>query len=350
MKTILSLLMCTPFITFAQYNSTQNLNYLMWGAEAILGNSTMSFDYYQNVNRRNDLIKENKVNTIKTVKVHTDGKKEVSAERTYNADGLPIKDVNKYTTTEFSYSGKLLTDVVRTSKKKVLKTHADYDGQGRIVHITKHRNGKLKSEYRYVYYQDHQTSLVEQINYGRKTKVFKYVTEYDDLLKKPTRSQYFINGKLKRNWTYSCDDKGEVLPKNVTEISSCSYNARNNDGSYIEYTRTITDGKVYLNENTYTKDSILTDSKRYYNEKILVYHYSIDGKTSTSENFNLRGKRTYKYSNTTDEHGNRISWKGYTRKDKVKYGYDCTFSEKNLVEKVQYLTDKYYFDFEYTFF
>jgi len=349
MKTILSILAMLPFLTFAQYNSSQTLNYLMWGPEFIISNS-MPYDYYQDVRKRDELIRENHVNTVKTVKTKSNGKEKVVSESSYNADGLPIKDVNEYATTELSYNGKLLTDVVRKHKRETLKTHADYDDQGRIVHITKHRNGKLQSEYNYVYYKDHETSLVEHISYGRKQKVFKYVTAYDDLLKKPTKAQYFINGKLKRNWTFSCDDKGEVLPKNVTEISSCSYNARNNDGSYIEYYRTINEGKVYLVENTFSKDSVLTDSKQYYNEKILIFHATYNQRTTISEHFNNRGKRQYKYSSTTDEHGNRISWKGYYRNDKVKYGYDCVFGENDLVEKVQYIDEKSCLNFEYTFF
>jgi len=323
----------------------------MWGPEFIIGNS-MTYDYYNGVNRRNELIKEHKVSAVKTYKVRNNGTKEVTSERTYNTDGLPTKEVNKYATTEYAYSGTLLTDVSRKTKKNVTLTHADYDTEGRIIHITKSVNGKLKSEYRYVYYSGNKTSLVEQINYRNKHKanVYRYVTTFDDVLQKATLSQYFVNGVLKRKWSYSCDDKGEVQQKNVKEVSSCSYNARNNDGSYIEYTRTITDGKVYLNENTFSKDSALLDSKRYYKEKILVYHYWIDGNTSTSENFNTKGKRTYKYSNTTDGNGNRIAWKSYTKKDKVRFGYDCSFTEKNLVEKVQYLRDKYYFNFEYTFY
>ena len=349
MKALVTLLALVPFLSLAQNNSSNTLNYLIWGPEFIIGNS-MSYDYYAGVNRRNELIKEHKVNTVKAYELKNNGSKKVTSERVYNADGLPIKEVNKYATTEYSYSGTLLTDVNRKAKRKVIKTHADYDAEGRIVHITKNVNGKLRTEYKYVYYSGHQTSLVEQVNYGLQTKVYKYVTEYDDVLKKPTRSRYFVNGVLKRNWTYSCDDKGEVQQKNVKEVSSCSYDAKNNDGSYIQYTRTITDGKVYLNENTFSKDSVLLDSKRYYNEKTLVYHYWIDGNTSTSENFNDNGKRIYKYSNTTDGNGNRIAWKSYGRKDQVKFGYDCKFSEKNLVEKVQYLSDKYSINFEYTFY
>lgn len=349
MKSILSFLAVVPFFSFAQYNSTQTLNYLIWGPDFIISNS-MPYDYYNSKDERDQRIRENHVNSVKTVTVKKNGKKKVRSERIYNSNGLPIKEVNSFATSEYTYNGELLTDVVRTTKKQVTKTHADYDDEGRIVHITKHVNGKLGSEYKYVYYQGHQTSLVEQINYGRKTKVYKYVTEYDAVLKKPTRSQYFINGELQRNWTYSCDEKGEVSSKKVPEVSSCSYNARNNDGSYIEYTRTISNGKVFLDENTFTKDSVLIDSKRYYNEKILVFHHHKEGNTTVNESFNNRGKRTHKYTTTTDNNGNRIAWNGYTKKDKVKYGYNCIFSEQNLVQKVQYLSDKHFYSFEYNFF
>lgn len=349
MKTLTSLLALLPFSSFAQLNSNQTLDYLMWGPEFIM-NNFMPYDYYSGTEKRDKVILENHVNTVKTVTVRANGKKKVVSERGYNADGLPVFEIIDKQKTELSYKGRLLTDVVRTKGKNVLKSHADYDNEGRIVHITKYKNGKLSTEYKYVYYQGNQTSLVEQTNYGIKSTTYKYITEYDDLLKKPTRSQYYINGKLKRNWTYSCDDKGEVLPKNVTEVSSCSYDAKNSDGSYIEYYRTIKEDEVYLIENTFSKDSVLLDSKQFYNEKILVFHATYNQTTTMSEHFNKRGKRTYKYTNVMDANGNRISWKNYNRKDKLTFGYDCVFGENQLVEKVQYLTDKYYYNFEYTFF
>lgn len=349
MKTLLLSLFLLSFIPFGQSQIDQNANYFNWNPEFLI-NNYMPFDYYKSTNRRNELIKENRVNTIKTFKVRKDGTREIANEKYYNSDGLPIREVNRFHTTTYTYKGLLLTDVSRKTKKNLSVTHADYDSEGRITHITKHENGKLKSEYRYVYYEGHKTSFTEQITYGRKTYVSRYITEYDDLLKKATRSQLFINGELKGNWIYSCDEKGIIQKKNVQEVTSCSYNQQNNDGSYIEYTRTIQKGKIYLNENAYSKDSVLTDSKVFYNENILVYHFSTDGITSTSENFNTRGKRIYKYSSISDANGNRTAWKFYTKKDKIRYGYNCVFSDKNLVQKVTYLTNKYAYDFEYTYF
>lgn len=349
MKTLLLSLSFVLFTLFTQSQTDQNVNYLIWNPEFLI-NNYMPFDYYSSINRRNELIKENKVNTIKAFKVKKDGTREIANEKSYNSDGLPIKEVHRNYTVTYSYNGLLLTDVSRKTKKNLSVTHADYDSEGRITHITKRENGKLQSEYRYEYYEKHKTSFVEQITYGRKTYVSRYITEYDDLLKKATRSRFFINGKLEKSWIYSCDEKGVMQKKNVDEVTSCSYNQQNNDGSYIEYTRKIQDGKIYLHEDTYSKDSTLLDSKVFYNEKILVYHFSSDGMTSISENFSLRGKRTYKYSYTSDANGNRIAWKSYSKKDKAKYGYDCTFSHQNLIQKVTYLSNKYSYDFEYTYF
>jgi hypothetical protein len=335
MKTILSLFFLLPFVSSAQYSKQRVLDYLTLGPGFVISNQT-NYDYYMYPYQNENLMKTNHVSSVKICKVKKNGKKHVESERTFNENGLLTKEVNDYATTVYTYDGTLLTNVVKTVKKKEFVTHADYDQQNRVVRIVKTKGGKLTSEYHYEYFEGNKTSLVEQINYGRKTNCYKYVTEYDELLKTAKRSQYFVNGVLKRNWTYSCDEKGEMVEKKVVESASCEYNARNNDGSYIEYTRSIREGKVYLLEKTFTKDSLLIDTKQYYKEKILIAHIMYDGNSTVSEYFNNRGKRYSKYSNTVDSNGNAIAWRSYTRRDKVKFSFDSR--------------DNYFINFEYTFF
>lgn len=79
MKTLL-LSFSVLFIGSMQFSFAQNTNYLLWGPEFLI-NNRLQFDYYKDADTRNALFRENKVHSVKIVKVKKDGKRELATEK-----------------------------------------------------------------------------------------------------------------------------------------------------------------------------------------------------------------------------------------------------------------------------
>ena len=306
MKTFFLILTLLPIISFAGYGPNSDaymLNSLRWAAKYEVGIDYQQYMYY---GAKPDIIKQNKVGTVKSFNISKSGKKKEWYVRTYNLSGRLTQMKTTYGTVDYTYTDTLLSEIQRTGKKHTFRTSITYDSQARIVKLQSSKDNKPTSETVYVYFTGERTSLVERKIFGKKEKVYRLETDYDQLLKKATESRYTINGKLEKHWIYSCDEKGKIQEGKVERVTQCQYYGSNNDGSYIRYIRTVENGKDYLQEMTYTKDSVMTEYKNFLHDSILVSHNIYATHQDIFENFKKNGKRTYKSTQEKDSKGNII--------------------------------------------
>lgn len=349
MKTLLLLLLLFPVISFAwigQNSEASELSYLRWGAKYELG-----YDYQQNMYYGSNpkIMKQNKVSVVKSFSVNKHGKKKIWYERTFDLSGRLIQMKTDYNTVNYKFIDTLLSEIQRITKKHTFNTKIGYDSQSRIVSIQSFKDEKLNAETRYVYFSGEMASLVEKKIYGRKEKIYRLETDYDNLLKKATEARYVINGELKKRWIYSCDEKGKIQTSKLDEVSQCQYYSSNNDGSYSSYTRTIEDGKDYLQEIAFNKDSVMTGYKRFLHDSILVNHNTYSKEKDVFEAYKKNGKRYYKLIQEKDKNGNIIRHIDcYKPTDKAIITTSLLYSENNLIQEVTYQSGRKV-QFEYTY-
>lgn len=349
MKRVFLLFLLLPGMSFAwigQNSDDYVLNYLRWGAKYELG-----IDYQQNVyyGAKAETLKQNKVGSVKSFELNKHGQKKVWYERTYDFSGRLVQMKTDYNTVNYLFTDTLLSEIQRITKKGTFRTKIGYDSQSRIVKISSFKNEKLSSETNYIYFNEDKTSLVEKKLYGKKLKTYRLETDYDNLLKTATESRYLINGELEKRWIYSCDKKGKLLEKNVDEVTQCSYFSSNNDGSYISYTRLIEDGKDYLEELSFNKDSVLTKYKRFLHDSILVNHNTYSKEKDVLEAYKKNGKRSYKLIREKDPNGNITKYVDcYKPTDRSLITTSLVYSEKNLIQEVSYQSGRK-IQFEYTY-
>jgi len=347
MKTLLILTLLVPFSGFSRNHSDDEvLNYLKWGSEYIIGYQWESGVYAYTDAK---VVIKNKVHTIISYRVKKNGKREIETKKTFNQFGKLIQLVDGNETTDYVFSGDLLTEIIRTKKGTIWRTTCAYDDEKRVVSIRKMKNEKLLMETTYAYFEGLKTTVVEQKNFDGKKRVYRYETDYDVMLKRPTESRYLINGKLDKKWTYSCDEKGKVEKSAVEEVTQCSYTAANNDGSYIVFSRTIEDKEIYLQETTFNKDSVCTEYKRFYNDTVLVSHQVRVGNTSTYEAFKKKGKFMSKSISEYDERGNYVNYAYYNKRSKVTSSMKAKYMDNDLIQEVEYKSGTG-MTFEYSFY
>lgn len=349
MKTILTLILLAPFAVFSRnYSDDEVLNYMRWGSDYMIGYQWISSVYYYT---SADAVKDNNVKQIVSYELKKNGKKVLESTKTYNSKGQLIKMVMEDETIDIVFTNNLLTEIIRTEKTKVTHTFCAYDDQERMTSIRIMKNNELTSETNYVYFEGTNTSIVEQISYknAKKKKVYRLETDYDPLLKTATESRYTINGKLEKQWTYSCDQKGKEVKSDVEQITECSYSTPNPDGSYTTYSRTMDDDGVYLVEMTYGKDSVMREYKRFYNDTVLVSHQISKDNVTTFESFGKNGKFEYKAIHTYDDRGNRVNYENYNKRQKCTSSMKASYTDKDLVEEVTYASGRG-LQFEYAFY
>ena len=349
MKTLFLFILLLPLISFAGNGPNSDaymLSVLRWAAKYEVGIDYQQYQYY---GAKPEIMRQNKVGTVKSFNVSKHGKKKEWYTRTYNSFGRLTQMKTAYGTVNYTYKDTLLSEIQHTSKKHSFRTIITYDSQSRIVKLQSSKDNKPTSETVYAYFNREQTSLVERKVFGKKEKIYRLETDYDQVLKKATESRYTINGELQKRWTYSCDEKGKIQEGKVDEVTQCHYYSSNKDGSYISYTRTIEDGKDYLQENTFTKDSVMTEYKRFLHDSILVSHNTYSTNKDVFEGYRKNGKRNYKSIQEKDPNGNIIRRSDYYKStDKSVIITSFLYSEKNMIQEVTY-KDGSKVQFEYTY-
>ena len=343
MKNLL-LLLCVPFML--QAGNKDGLKYL----------NQVRWNYSQNnVARENAIFwmgnanaaQINRVATVKRFKMKKNGEKELIETKVYNTQGMIVERTYRDHKTTYKYKDTLLTSTFTQNKKSTFGSAYSYDNQDRLIHVKQFKNGKMRRETRYVYFEKNKLLSTEVFIYGKRTKVIRYETSYDELLRKPTAAFYYVNGELLKQWDFSCQEQGEIVKKDEKQASECTYNQSNADGSYSIFKRIIENKKLYLNRTDFTKDSIFIASYRYYNDNILISKSSFENNVSIYEAFTQKGKFKYKSIAKYDENKNILLSEIYNRRNKKRTSNTYNYIKNGLIQ--EYKSKNYNLVFEYTF-
>ena len=293
--------------------------------------------------------KENKVQSVTGYMISKRGKKEELDTKIFDVQGRMVQLNRKHSKEVYTYLDTLLTEVITTTKRSVTKRTYEYDEEDRMIASKYYKDDKLVSAFRFEYFDRIRRSLVEHTVYARKTTVSALKTSYDELLKKPTSAVFTVNGKVKKTWNYDCKEKGELV-KSPTEVvsSQCKFQQDNNDGSYSVFIRSIEQGKTYLTQTDFSKDSIFISQYKYFNDTILVEETIKDGKNFSYKYYSEKGKFQRKYEALYDEFGNQLAFMNYNHRNKLVYFTKATYNTQHLVTQVE-LGKKWKHTFEYNF-
>ncbi len=180
-----------------------------------------------------------------------------------------------------------------------------------------------------------------------KRKVFE-MKYYYDAQNKLIRSEYLKKGKINQSWVYECKEQGELLTSNKNELLSsvCTYREESSDGSYSVFTRSIVDGKVRLNKNIFSKDSILIGNEYYEKDSILIRKWSKSNGVDINEYYR-KGKldRSWVKKYNTN---NQLIESSFLRKGKLKNKSILSYDEAgNNSIKEEYFGRKMKLQFKY---
>ncbi len=323
-----------------------------------------------------DVRKKANIKGVKQTYINKKGKKGVT-EMEFNRKGFLISSKNP--SRKYEFKADYLHDSLQVySLSKSKKSKTEYKRE--FV------NGKKTSE---IKTDDGKQDYLMLIDYNASGKVneskvkqgkneYKMLYEYGNT-GKVTKNTYLKNNKIKKIWNYECKPEGALEASNKTEIisSKCEYREENSDGSYIVFERILREGKPYLTESKFTRDSIAYEINTYEKDSILTQSWTRNGLVETRTYFKKgkvqyqyrytyndkkqmllnehfkKGKKTYVYKNTYDEKGNRVLEENLSPEDlSVRSSHRREFNENGTLksEIVHYRGKLWYqFSFEYTF-
>ncbi len=243
------------------------------------------------------------------------------------------------------------TSVKSTNKKGKIKYSSDtkFNSKGRVIEFNDSRGGQTirynsdtiitenitfsKKQYsKITYHQENTTTTTRETNkdnklikeniitknekgqtisnFSRFGKKLEFSTEFKIFYNsegKIEKRQHFKNGILEHEWTYDCSDQGKLMKKeNVYESSTCKWVEEKNDGSYISYSRELSNGNSYLSKYEFNKDSVPLSVKVYLQDTILISHSEKIGTTEIVKHYNTKGKLINLNTIITNSEGQRI--------------------------------------------
>jgi len=247
----------------------------------------------------------------------------------------------------------------------------EYNDSNRVVKYTKYgNNNKLKQSTLNTYNADQQ--LVRKEVYDKLSTEPRYVWVYKYNEKGGrVETEYFVKGKLKSKWVFTCDDEGDKLKRKEEKLNTtCSIVEHNNDGSYIRiYRNTDEKGREQTSRWTYNKDSMIIAYERRNHKDVITskytQEYDSNGKRSlyTSykrgvdkirystkfkynandevierTDFNSKGEMKSRLTFVFDESGNIMEYTRYDSKNKERLKYIYSYNKKG--ELIAKLTTK----------
>ena len=294
MRKILLLILLFPIFAEAQKSMQQ-----FYELNSLIHN----YNYFDESITTAKLRKKLQIKSIKTNTSYKKSKKNNSTELTYNNMGKNTSFVTKKWSQEKIYENDTLESyVVTTSKKQKTEVESTYlDGYLKSRSVFK--NGKLFSTYTLAY---NQNKKITNSKLERNKKTFEIQNSYNDE-NKLIKTVYLIDNKIKKEWIYECKPEGQLVASKTEALSSfCTFREESADGSYATFTRTLKEGKPYLNKQLYNKDSVLVSSKTFLNDTILVWENTKINNVETFINYKKSGKFTYKQIIIRNNDGNVI--------------------------------------------
>jgi len=223
---------------------------------------TESIEGLQTAKKRKELgIKQ--VNLSRTYKG-----KESATSIEYNAQGRLVHSKNdnfERTSTYLNDTLEINRVIVDHGKTSVLKR--TYNDQGKLLLEENWEEGKLKTKIENTFRGN--DLLNAKLFYKGDNYEMKYEFDENQTL---TKSVFYKNDKLKQSWNYSCKPEGEAILASKTEMisSRCEYRDESADGSYSVFTRTIKNGYVQLEKETFSKDSIRLMQEFFHDDTVLI--------------------------------------------------------------------------------
>lgn len=280
---------------------------------------------------------KNNVKEFFKYKTNKKGEKILVEYRSFNKEGLLQKDSTRQRVISYYYKDTLLIKTENKTSKATIIRELSYNEKNLISRISVFSNNKKTVEKVFSYNELGKSTEIKNILFSKKGKedVYRLEREYNSN-GKMRKESYFENEVLKRTWNYECNEKGtlnEPAKKDIEMTTSvCHFEEESNDGSYKIFERIISSGKVYLNERSYTKDSILFLERRFFNETELIQERTYEKSRTTQINYS-KGKISNKSLTYRDENKNLISQINYNKKGKTQYYYHMYYNNLNLIEK-----------------
>ncbi len=261
-------------------------------------------------------------------------KYELTRTSVYNSQGLLTSYRFNDNVTDYVYNDTLLLETTYQWKKHTSRTIHTYSGDKRIM-TQDFRDGKLVQELTFMYDGEHciKSTCVE---YDHRRRVSTLEHTVDPLTGKVVKATYFVNGKLKKKWDYSCNDKGVATDAKIEAVSSyCTYNQENNDGSYSTFARSIREGKVYLTQTDFNADSTRIRTVEYLNDSIVVRKTDFIGKRVVTAVYNpKKSKLDYTVEYETNDQNHMVMQKFTDNKGKIIYMHEYAYLENGLVASI----------------
>ena len=335
-----------PALALAQLSSKnqRKLNELRyyddWGL-----NSIQQIYYYS----KKDQIKGSLVESVKYISVKRNGKERLSYTKWYNESGKVVKTANKRDTVYIDYQDSLVIATRRHTEKHRYRTKYAYDEQQRIISREEFKDDQLTQSTHYGYYMGKQKTFIERKTFGKNAHTYRLENSYDTLLHRVSKTVFLVDGKLKQQWNYECNEKGKIVDTKIeTTNSQCLFEQENLDGSYSIFTRSIINGKVKLTESLYSADSVYLGYRSYEKDSVLTQSYLINGNLEESKIYSRKGKVLFHQERVFDTFGNQLAHYEFDKKGNRRIISTCVYNAKNLLTEVTF-TKNFKQRFEYTF-
>lgn len=280
------------------------------------------------------------------------GKRKNEVITTYNQLGRVTSKKGKNYFNQYEYlNDTLLLKSTSVVKKKTYTTTLEYNTHLDITKIVRQKNDKITSEVNITY--NSKNKILTRINrYGKNLKhtaELKYYYLNEDKLSK---CEKYLDGKLDKIWTFTCDEKGKEVKQEIEESQQCTWNQEFNDGSYIRYSRTIEKDEIFLYKSYFTKDSVFYKSESFKNDSILKNRYEVQPNYTK---WTIYKKDKILFTNIDLLQNGLVTSHLYCNNSFLgrNYSYTNTYNSQQLIsEKVYYSNRKQQFHnfYEYTYY
>lgn len=326
-KIMLSALMLAATCTFAQSENN-------WNWDWDFDQSNYIPIYYtpaESVNQINFTIQKKNGKIEKFEKTFNESGKLLSLS-TYDKNDTKIPIVTyKYNAKNQITSSKSYKRGVL--KKEMTKTRTDEDKPLEV--IKRDSKGQIIYQKNWEYNTAHCVTKSEQYKKaGKLHRVWEY--EYFSPCEKSKTVLKNGKGKSLHTWNYDCKEEGEkVIPKKK-ELQVCKYEESSNEYLVKVMEKTNAKGEVYRSIRKYTlSDTLLLESKKLDAEGRLIQLTTYDKdpkKPLVSKNYR-KGKLRYSYDRTY-ENGN-VVYKKHSFKNKVRSTYKYQYENNRMVEETR---------------
>lgn len=261
----------------------------------------------------------------------------------YNPEGLLVKSekikggipvINSIL--KYNDQNKLIESIIYKKDKEFKKTIKKYDEKDRLISteiVKRQRKLKVKNEWVYT----NQGKCASSIRYKKDGKSIHRQWKYEYYENGKISRSLLLNGKGKvlHEWTYDCDQEGELQKAEKNKSKFCIWKKVNDDTLISSIQELDQKGRIRKYVTGYTsKDTLILFYKIYDFKNRLKAHYLYDRsdkKLTEIRWYNKKGKMTYIAK--TSYSGNNILQEIAFNKGKQIYKRNYTYQPDGLLIK-----------------